>query len=150
MSRFANLLLRSDNPADVQRRAELELPLVLSRSNLHFWRLGEIIISDTTRFLVGVATWSLYDLRLLDALDAEFANGNRVERVDVFDIDSCRTQEDVSAFIPNIGKVFDAPVVGVWRNELQIKHASGYEGRKLLVEAFGLDHKKIVALANAG
>ena len=150
MSKFVDLLFRSGNPTDVQQRADQELPFMLAKSNLHFWSLGDAIVSTGTRFLVGVAVWSLYDLRLLDALDEAFSDENRTERVDVFNLDSCRTQEEILAFVANIGKVFHTPIVGVWRNGRQVQQASGYAGRNILVEAFALDHEEIISLQRAG
>ena len=150
MSKFADLLFRSGHPADVQRRASQELPFVLAKSNLHLWSLGDSIVSNGTRFLIGVATWSLYDLRLLDALDEVLSLGKRAERIDVFNLDSCQTQEEISAFVANIGKVIATPVVGVWRDGLQVEQASDYAGRNILVEVFALNHKEIVSLQRAG
>ena len=112
--------------------------------------MSDFIISDRTRFLIGVVIWSLYDLRLLDALDTALSNGNRTERVDVFDIDSCQTKEELSVFIPNIGKVLQPPIVGVWHNGLQIKQASGALGRDILVKAFALSNDEIISLAHRG
>ena len=150
MSKFEKLLFGSGNSADVQYRADQELPLLLAKSNLHFWRLGDAIVSTGTRFLVGVAVWSLYDLRLLGALNAAFSDANRAERVDVFNFGSCQTQEDILAFVPHLNEVAHTPIVGVWSDGLQIQQASGYAGRSLLVEAFALDHEKIVSLQRAG
>ena len=150
MSKFADLLSRSGHPAEVQRRASQELPFVLAKSNLHLWSLGDAIVSNGTRFLIGVATWSSYDLRLLDALDKVLSDGKRTERIDVFNLDSCQTQEEISAFVANIGKVIEMPVVGVWHNRLQTKQASGYAGRSILVEAFALNDEEITFLRRAG
>ena len=150
MNKFESLLYGSGNPADVQERANQKLPFLLTKSNLHFWRLGDAIVSHSTRFLVGIAVWSLYDLRLLDALDAAFSNGKRTEHIDVFNLDSCRTQEEILAYFPHIDKVVHTPIVGVWRDGKQIRQGSSYIGRNILVEAFALDREKIVSLQQAG
>ena len=123
---------------------------MLAKSNLHFWNLGDAIVSNGTRFLLGVVTWSLYDLRLLDALNLALSEGNRTEHIDIFNLDSCQTKEEVLLFVPNLGKMIHPPVVGVWRDGQQVQQNWGAAGRDILVETFALDGKEIVSLQRAG
>lgn len=143
-SKFADLLFRFDNTVEAQRRAELALPFILAKSNLHLWNIGDAVLPHSIRFLIGVATWSLSDLRLLNALNAVLLNEKRTERVDVFNLDVCQTQTDILAFVANLDKVYQSPVVGVWYDGEQIKQACGYDGRQILIEHFALDKAKIV------
>ncbi|HLM60916.1 MAG TPA: hypothetical protein VK308_08940 [Pyrinomonadaceae bacterium] len=150
MSKFADLLFHSGNPVEAQERADRELPRMLAKSHLHLWNLGDAIVSNGTRFLLGIVTWSLYDLRLLDALNEALSDGNRKERVDIFNLDSCQTKEEISLFVPHIGKMIHPPVVGVWRDGQQVQQNSGAAGRNILVEAFALNHEEIISLQRAG
>ena len=92
------------------------------------------ISADGERVLVGIATWSVYDLQLLDQLHATLAGGNRLTIIDIFDVDACNSFDDFERYVPDIGRVLRTPVVGVWRNGAKISSAWGAAGRKLLAE----------------
>jgi hypothetical protein len=91
------------------------------------------VAPEGTRVLVGIATWSLYDLALLDQLQTTLTSGNQTT-IDVFDVDNCQGSGDFEGYVPGIGRVLQPPVVGVWRDGQQIKSAWGAAGRKLLAE----------------
>jgi hypothetical protein len=92
------------------------------------------IASEGTRVLVGVATWSVDDLTLLDHLQMTLASGKQHATVDVFDIDTCQALDDFDKYLPGVGRVFQTPLVGIWRGGKQIESAWGTAGRKLLAE----------------
>jgi hypothetical protein len=124
--------------------AMTEFPNVVRQSNLDLWNLGDFVKSKGIRYLLGVVTWSLYDLRLLDALDEVFSQPSRDEKIDVLNLDLCKSQNEIQFYIPDIGNVLHPPVVGVWQDGKQIKQASGYYGRMILVEAFSLNHDQLI------
>jgi hypothetical protein len=80
---------------------------------MHFWKLGDDISAASRRVLIGVAPYSGYDLKLLEALN-ELPLDPISDRIDVFDVLACQTQEDFEKYIPGIGKVYQTPVVGIW------------------------------------
>ncbi|HRH42481.1 MAG TPA: hypothetical protein PKY82_12715 [Pyrinomonadaceae bacterium] len=147
MGKFSDLLFYPEKPLQAQARADEKLPSMLSNSNLNLWRLGDRLKIKGTRYVLGIAVWSLYDLRLLDALDEALSQTESNERVDVFSIDSCQSHEEIRGYVPNLEKILHPPVVGVWQDGKQIKQASGYAGRKILVDAFSLDHEELIKLS---
>jgi hypothetical protein len=90
--------------------------------------------SEGERILVGIATWSVYDLKLLDTLDAALSNGGHQTVVDVFDVDDCDGHKDFERYIPGLTQVLATPVVGIWRDGALISSATGASGRILLAE----------------
>jgi hypothetical protein len=140
MGKFTDLLPGSGHPAEEQQEAYRRLPFVLSQSPLHYWSPEEEVYAQGTRFLVGVATWSHYDLKLLDALDKALAKGKSKDRVDVFNIDNCRTMEDLERYIPEAGKMYQTPMVAEWRDGVKIQQACGYAGIEILIKHFGLKY----------
>src|SRR5712692_6485641 len=67
---------------------EQGLRRLIAESRLHWWEPGDPIPSQGRRFLIGVATWCGYDMRLLDALNEAVRRGQtRSDRIDVFDFD---------------------------------------------------------------
>lgn len=145
MKKFEDLLYYNV-PWAAPEELDREFSFRLTKSNLHLWNLGDPIVSEVTRILVGIVTWSVYELRLLDALNEALSGENRTERVDIFDLDLFPTQEKISAFVPNIGRIIHPPIVGIWQDGKQILQASGPAGRDILIEKFALDREKIVSL----
>jgi hypothetical protein len=134
-----------DKPGEQQRQAEARFPELVAESHLHLWKPGDPIPTKGRRFLIGVDTASLYDMRLLDDLDEALTAGRiRDDRLDVFQYwTECKTQEDIEQFFPGmeLARIFHSPVVGLWENDILIKQASGALGRELLVEYYGLNRK---------
>ena len=79
--------------------------------------------------LVGVATWSGYDMKLLDVLEQTPGD---VDEIGVFDTAECQSDEDFEARIPGIGPVFQVPVVGLWHDGKLVAHGSGYRGCEVI------------------
>src|SRR4051812_43725383 len=77
-------------PSD--RRRELFPGFVERSPKLHL-RTGQPIPTNGSWLLLGVATWSGYDMNLLDLIEEVPDNGVRVE---VFDVDSITTKEELS------------------------------------------------------
>jgi hypothetical protein len=118
MISFTDLLRTDLWPALEQGQAERQFPLLTARSHLHLWRPGDTICSTGRRILIGVATYSIHDLRLLDVVEQLLSqsNDNRLLRVDVFSAHQCQTQDDFDKYVPGIGPVFQTPVVGIWED----------------------------------
>src|SRR5262249_31423996 len=97
MTRFSDLFWsrRDLGPAEHQHYLEQQLPRALAEAGFHSWLPGDPICSEGTRFLIGIATYSESDMRLLDLLEAALreTNGKKM-RVEVFSIVACRTPED--------------------------------------------------------
>lgn len=121
-------------PAD--RRREL-LPQLVARSRkLHLWAPGQPTSEVGPRLLIGVATWSGYDLNLLDLIEE---STHAPIRIDVFDIDGCQSLTDLEQFIPNVDIGPQTPFVGLWRDGTLVEQASGHSGRQLVARECGLD-----------
>ncbi len=82
--------------------------------------------------MVGVATWSLYDLSLLDALD-QFVTEEycRVDRIDVFNLDRLE-RGDFEQYLPGLGKVLGTPVAGHWENGILGDKGFGWQAIRLV------------------
>jgi hypothetical protein len=104
--------------------------------------------------LLGVASYSLYDLYLLDTLveagvghtnvrpastEGGVAPADKSVSVDVFSVHDCRRQEDFDEYVPGLTPVLQSPVVGLWREGKLVEKAVGAAGRKVVAGLFGLD-----------
>jgi hypothetical protein len=145
MTRFAALLsdTNATNPGEQQKHLSGRLVDALSDSRLNLWQIGDDIAQANRRVLIGVAPYSMYDLKLLDALN-ELPLDPNSERVDVFDVLNNKTGQDFERYVPSIGKVYQTPVVGIWKNGHLEDKGSGYTGRELLIKLYGLDRNKIL------
>jgi hypothetical protein len=151
MKRFIDLLNDQDKlPSEEQPEwAARQLERLLSESTLNAWHLGDPVPTVGQRILVGVARWSAYDLRLLDALKQAHADGPRShEHIDILDIDATgRVSGNWDFFeraIPGIGKVLQTPVVGIWENGALTQKGSGAAGRDLVINRYCLNREEIL------
>ena len=123
------------------RIAVSEFLTLLNASRMKSWKPGDPIYRNGVRFLIGVATWSHQDMRLLDNIEkALLEHKYDNDRVDVFDFWSeCHTQEELDRYIPgmDIGAIYHSPVVGRWENGILSVKSSGFGGRSVLLIYFG-------------
>jgi hypothetical protein len=120
-------------------------PAVVDQSRrLRTWRPGEPFRQTGRRLPIGVATWSGYDMELLDLVDRASPVGPGSEpAVDVFDVDGCASQADFQNYIPGIGEVFQTPLVGYWVDGVLTDRATGAAGRALIVATCGLNPESV-------
>lgn len=149
-------------PGEQQHRVEGEFPALVAQGFLHWWSPGDRIAAAKKRLLIGVATYSEMDMRLLDLVGNAVAakNCRRMAamakptkpgvlafvqmppeslRVDVFSVLACRTHEDFQKYVPGVGKVYQTPVVGFWEDDRLRESATGARGRALVARVCGID-----------
>jgi hypothetical protein len=149
MIKFHDLLQapRGVSVGEQQKSARRSFPLLVDKSRFKLWAPGQLIASQGTRLLIGVATYSGADLKLLDLLgEALERNGQEAPSINVFDTLDCTTHDDFDKYIPGMGKVFQTPVVGVWRNGALNEKASGKSARDLIGLVCNLNPSSLQAL----
>jgi hypothetical protein len=142
MSRFLDLMgdPRHD-PADTNRRFQERV----AASPFRPWSPGDPIPEAGLRLLMGVATWSAYDLRLLDLVEeTPRENWPTPLVLELFNVDDCRSLDDFDRYIPGLGKVFHTPVVGLWRDGRLTEKAEGNAARDLAARLFGSSSDAVV------
>jgi hypothetical protein len=152
MTKFGDLFWshREMQPGQQQRFVEAHFPDEVAVSNLRLWQPGNAVPTTGKRFLIGVATYSVYDMRLLDVVDEFLGQGKSgLFQVDVFSVAQCKSQEDFGKYISDLGTVLQTPVVGLWEEGALTEKAQGKAGRDLILQVCGLDpavEKQIVSL----
>jgi hypothetical protein len=128
MSHFSSLLKyrKGRSPADAQRKARQDFPARVSQSRLKQRSPGQSIPGTGRHFILGVATYSVAELELLDNLEDFLvkAEPGAID-VQVFDVLACKTMGDFAAFIPGIDAVYRTPVIGVISDGKLIDQATG-------------------------
>src|SRR3954468_12590839 len=121
MTPFTDLIRSSALPAsadgsvrDRQRAIDALFPSVVSATPIRLWQPGDPIEPTGRRLLIGVATWSVPDLTLLDELARAPSRQAPGMVVDVFNVADVRSAGDFERYVPGIGAVFHTPVVGLW------------------------------------
>ena len=135
VGRFSSLL-RADvglAPGEQQRLAYERFPSTVANSPMSLWRQGETIPTNGTRILIGVATYSIQDLSLLDSIESKLSiKTGRQETTQLFDVLKCTDMDDFEEYVSGIGKVFQTPVLGVWESGILQYKAAGWSARKWL------------------
>ena len=124
------------------------LAQMISGSAMQWWSWGDSIPDTENQILIGVATWSVYDLRLLDALDEMSANSK--DRIRILDMekvpDFVWSLDLFNQVIPGIGKIYQTPVIGIWEEGALVEKGSGAAGRDLVVDRYDLNREQIVKI----
>jgi hypothetical protein len=141
MTPFYDLFLSHRNlmPGEQQRAVEQEFPAVVARTGLRWWSPDSGIPASGTRLVIGVATWSGYDMRLLDIIAEAMSRRqpSGVPVVEVFNTADCREPRDFARYVPMRRSVSQTPVVGVWRDGQLEWSGQGYEARDRAARLFG-------------
>src|SRR5438046_1804022 len=72
-----------------QNGLDERFPLVVAQSPFRLWSPGDTVPRDGRWLLIGVATWSGSDMRLLDAVSRALREEARGAAVAVFDVAAC-------------------------------------------------------------
>jgi hypothetical protein len=124
--------------------ADRVFPSFVAQSHLHLWRPGDPIPANGLRVLIGIATWSEYDLHLLDVANDALADQNGSgPHVDVFSIDRL-SPGDFDKYVPGLAAVHHTPIVGIWQDGSLLEKAAGFDGRELAARLFGSSSSEIV------
>jgi len=147
MNRFLELFRHHSTPPPGQiyadDRSHLFPQVVALSPRLRLWSKQDRVPTRGRFLLVGVATWSGYDMKLLDALEQ---TDSGPDLIGVFDTADCKSNEDFNSRIPGIGDVFQMPAVGLWENGTLVARGSGHEGRQIAFLACGLDAGQISSI----
>jgi hypothetical protein len=150
MTTFFDLFVRHSSDHTVRNDptwADRQFPESVAASPFRLWRPGDPISEHDVRYLIGVATWSGYDMRLLDVI-AEALRRNSVDppAIDVFNMADCQRAEDFASYFPPRNEaILQTPAVGFWHNGQFAAFWQGHEARKRAAEIFGSTSAEIVA-----
>jgi hypothetical protein len=140
MNAFQDLFRKVDRPVGntfpPDRRGEF-FPDTVDRSRqLRLHKCGEPIPTTGAYLLIGVATWSDYDMKLLDLIDNLPRSGVRIE---LFDSDQFKSIAEIEALIPGINVMAQTPFVGYWVHGVLTEVAAGALGRRLIAKVCKID-----------
>ena len=132
---FRDLLTdASMNAEEQQRFAAAHFPDELSAHGMRLWRPGESYSLVAERYLLGVATYSVDDLKLMDMVDFDMRNGRFGEAsLDFFDMSRIKRMAEFEEYIPGITPVNQSPILGVWRDGILVERLQGYAARRRLI-----------------
>src|SRR5947209_339686 len=104
MTRFVDLVYTC--PAFDRRGRDLfdpdrELPRLLDKSAFRLWQAGNPVPREGTFVLLGVATWSDYNMHLLDMLEEAMARPGDHPTVAVFNAGNLTSMEAIREYIPD-------------------------------------------------
>ena len=121
------------------------LPTYLRDAPFRLWTLGDRIPNKGVFILLGVATWSGYDMQLLDTLQERMDVKRDHPTIGIFNAGILTSQDAIQEYVPGAPFVFHTPVVGVWRDGVLTERAEGYAARDLVARMFGSSSDAVVA-----
>jgi hypothetical protein len=133
-----------------QQKLDERFPAIVSASPLRLWSPGNPIPATSKRLLIGVATWSAYDMQLLDAVSQALQRSPFDLTIEVFNVADCHSPEAFEEYVPGIGRVLQTPIVGLWSDGMVVDKATGRAGRELVARVAGLDLREGEQLLRPG
>jgi len=128
---FAGLLSPSGDlaPGELQQLAFEQFPTLVESSHMKMWLRGEDLPKSSTVdvLLIGIASYSLFDLELLDALKDQVPRTHC--EIYIFDVAAIVDSKDFEEFFPGIGRVFQSPIIGLWKQTELKEKLSGAAAR---------------------
>jgi hypothetical protein len=165
MNRFMTLFWshRELSPGEQQRAIAREFPQAVAQGPMVWWSENQPPVRR--RLVIGAATYSRYEMRMLDLVEEALARQNaqrgqaaasvpanlpaealalqRVPppalRVEVFSTLDCLSQSEFEKYVPGIEPVLQTPVVGLWEDGKLRETATGAAGRALVGRVCGFD-----------
>lgn len=125
-------------PGQQQQRAVEEFPSVVRQSHMELWQPGQDLINGDHGVWIAIATYSVLDLELLDALEAKLSCEEQKQSIYVFDVFAFPEFGDFEKYLPGIGKVFQTPIIGAWTDGILEEKLWGAEARQWLVRRYEL------------
>src|SRR5687768_8509388 len=109
MSQFFDLFARASaapGPQPDPGLVDAQFAELVRAGPLRLWSPGDSVPDRGTRLLVGVATWSGYDMRLLDVVaEGVSRDWDKAPVVEVFNVADCRDVSDFKKFVPGLRRV---------------------------------------------
>lgn len=141
MTTFSELLNSSSDPApgQQQQRAAEQFPSLVQSSHMKLWQPGrDLPLNGAEVVWIGVASYSVLDLELLDAIEAKLTREGQNETIYLFDLSAFPDFKDFEKVLPGIGSVYQTPVVGSWNDGVLKEKLSGAVARAWLARRYEL------------
>jgi len=117
-----------------QEEADANFASLAQALGLRVWSPGDAIPPGKRRVLIGVATYALLDMQLLDRLVPLLQRDTTDEAVvEVFNVRDVRSMNDFDSFIAGIGPVFQTPAAGLWERGRLVETATGASARDAII-----------------
>ena len=134
-------LIPGKSVGESQRELQRLFWEAVAQLGIRKWRRGDPYRLTGRYVLIGLAVYSVYDLRLARAIVDRNDTRSATPAVEFFDSSDVTDMEDMQRYIPGIGQVYQTPVVGVWQDAVLVEKASGFAGRKLVERELALPHR---------
>jgi hypothetical protein len=141
MRHFRDLLKPEPNvsPGEQQQHAAAALPDTIAESHMRWWKTREVNVCHGKCLLLGIGSYSQYDLTLLDLMEEFLAEG-RSDQVPIYvvNVADYTSREQLAVDFPGLGPGSQSPMAAVWEAGSLKKVASGKMARELVAETLGV------------
>ena len=136
---FHELLLnpRRLEPGQLQSIARGKFPSIVTQSHLEQHVPGSPVPIHGKFVIIGVATYSPDELRLLDEVEAAYAQWGKTKVV-VFNVLDCNDMNDMRRHVPPLMMVVQTPIVALWDNGKLVTSQTGLRMTREVLQNAGL------------
>lgn len=125
-------------PGPLQSAAQRLFTSVLQQSHFKKRSVGQAIPNHGKYVIIGVASYSQAELRLLDELEANHLRWDDGYEIVVFDMMECKNMADIVQYVPPFTKVVQTPVIAVWDRGSVAATQTGLHGTREVLQKAGL------------
>ena len=120
-NRTRSTLLSEKERLSLVKQCEDHFVYLVARSYFRLWQPEDTINPQGSYWLLGVAIWSHYDIRLLEELANTLSANSAKDRIDVFDIDNEEYRRCFEIHYLDGKVIHGAPVLAHWEDGRLIK-----------------------------
>jgi hypothetical protein len=125
--------------------ADRQFPALVAESPFRLWHPGDPVPERGRRLLLGVATWSGHDMRLMDVLAEGMARGAAKDLVvELCNTAECQTPRAFRRYIPKLKTLLQTPFAGIWQDGELDWSRQGYAAREQVAGMLGSSSDEIV------
>jgi len=132
------MVLAESEQLTAKKQHEDDFAYLLARSYLRLWQPEDPIPEQGSYWLIGAATWSQYDMKLLDALTKAMATRLLAERIDVFSYDDQEAGNYFLAHYTDGKPLYNTPIMAHWVDGKLIKVEQAGLALRYVVDHFDL------------
>jgi hypothetical protein len=98
---------------------------LIEAAGFNRWRVGDAICRTPRRLLIGLASYSIRDVELAQAIISRPLSERTSLVIEFFNVLDVVNMEGFQQYIPGIEPIYQTPVIGIWEDGILVRSAQG-------------------------
>jgi hypothetical protein len=124
-------------PGHLQADARQRFPFIVRKSHLKE-RIPGPIPGAGKYVILGIASYSRDELKLLDEVEASHSNWEQDFKIVVFDVMDCKDMVDITEYAPPFSAVTQTPIISLWEGGRPVNSKTGLRMTRETLQGAGV------------